>query len=271
MSGCFVRGLFGDELVNGYPGLLTDLAARAKDPIKPEPCLWFAWGERNAEAICKAGFEPTLLSRKPIPQGDFQGEPDYVTAFGVQPFGWNIYRLKFAAIQAAQLAGYTSVVWLDMDVEQIWPLPVGFWNILQANQPIQAPLVQYHKVQCPWRKSFRRTSIYCATSYWRGANVVEQCLAFAHAHPLAFEQAAMNRTIDGLAGGRFPADGYKEMGFEFPFTEQKGGMIHPPLAPLFRIHSKGWSQFKRDKANGAKRWKEHVEKVLAERVKCPAH
>ena len=265
MSACFVRGLFGDELVDGYPGLLGDLASRSRDALKPEPCLWFAWGTENATAIRKAGFEPTLLSDEPIPRKGFSGEPDYITGFGVQPFGWNIYRLKFDAIRAALMAGYTSVLWLDMDVEQVLPLPADFWQVLHDRQPLQAPLVQYHKVQAPWRSVCRRTSIYCATSYWRGGNVVERCLEYANQHPRAFEQAAMNREIDRLAGGFPGVDGYRDKGFEFPFTERKGGMIFPPREPVFRIHSKGWSQFKSDKVNGAKRWREHVDDVLAKR------
>jgi len=268
--------LFGDQLVDGYPGLLNDLAARGRDAIKPEPCLWFGWGEKNGTLIRAAGFEPKMVSGSSYPHplsiiyGDSQTvrwstvEPDYLTGFGCQRYGRNIYWLKFAAIlEALEKQGYDEAVWLDMDVELIAPLPLDFWPVLQGGQPLQAPLVQYHRIQAPWRKQCPRTSIYCATAYFRGQTVIKRCLEFADQRPLEFEQAAMNRVIDELAGGEFPGhQGYHDHGFEFPFTEKKGGMIHTPLEAVFRIHSKGWSTFKRDKVHGVKRWQEHVEAII---------
>lgn len=271
MSGCFVRGLFGDELVDGYSGLLSDIKARVADKLKPEPCLWYAWGGRNAEILRSSGFEPIVCSSDPIPRNGFNGEPDYISGFGVRPFGWNIYRLKFDAIRAAQLAGYTHVVWLDMDVQQIRLLPERFWGTLATGQPLQAPLVQYHRVQAGWRKRCPRTSIYCATCYWRGVNIVEECIAYARQHPRAFEQEAMNFAIDRLAGGEFPGhDEYRAVGFEFPFTERKGGMIHEPILPVFRIGSKGWSSFKRS-PDGRTLWKQHVANTMLSRVTSCSH
>ena len=265
MKGCFVRGLFGDELVDGYHGLLTDLAARAQDKIKPEPCLWFAWGQQNFDAITAAGFNPIGVCMQTIPNKNFHVKPDYVNQYGAARWGRNIYWLKFNAVYFAMHLGYDAVLWLDMDVELVKPLPADFWETLASGQSIQVPLAQYHRVQCGWRKTYPRTSIYCATAYFRGKRVVERCLELAEQHPLEYEQAAINRAIDELAGGTFPGqEEYKAMGFEFPFTERKGGMIHEPREPLFRIHSKGWSQFKR---KGIAAWREHVAEVLKERAK----
>jgi len=201
------------------------------------------------------------MSEESIPSN---GQPsDYETAFGVRPFGYNIYRLKFHAIRKA-LENFADAVFLDLDVASIRQPPEDFWSVLRNGKPIQAPAVQYHRVQCPWRKAFRRTSIYCATLYVRGTEVLDRCEAYANAHPLAFEQEAINHTMDEILGGNFfGPDGYRLAGFEFPFTEARGGMIHKPREAVFKIGSKGWSGWKK---KGIEAWREHVRSQTKSRV-----
>ncbi len=273
MKGCFVRCLFGDSCVDGYDGLVShDLPLRAKDTISLEPCIWFTCGPENfslvREVIGQSANVQSLWYHsvpddRQDPDRSWNEKPDYLTQFGAARWGKNIYSIKFDAVYEAMMMGYDDCVFLDLDVAQTKPLPPDFWETLRDGQPVRAPLVQYHQRQCPWRKHHQRTSIYCATAYFRGLRVVERCLELARQHPLEYEQASMNRAIDELAGGDFPGhEQYKAMGFEFPFTRRKGGMIHQPIDPVFAIGSKGYSPWKR---KGIAAWREHVEQILAER------
>lgn len=260
VTGCFVRLLFGDSLIDGYDGLLGDVAQRANDVIRPEPCRWFVCGENNAEVVSRSGCCPVLLHQDAVPNDTGQVDPDYVYQYGAARWGRNLYYLKFQAVRRAMEMGYGDVVFLDLDVEQARPLPPDFWDVLRSGQPIRAPFVQYHRKQCFWRKRLPRTSIYCATSYYRGLEVVDKCLAFADKYPKEYEQAAINWTMDELAGGEQKTQqDYRDKGFEFPYTEQRGGAIFRPIEPVFRIGSKGYSSWKR---RGRAAWAAHVMEVV---------
>ncbi len=262
MNGCFVRLLFGDRLIDGYETLLGDLTRRGNDKLRPEPCEWYVCGMRNAAAVHSCiGRSPHVIAEVAVPTSGSDCPPDYKTHYGAMRYGRNLYVLKFEAILRAMRMGYDDVVFLDLDVRQINPLPVDFWDVLRAGQPIRAPLVQYYRKQCPWRQTCPRTSHYSATSYYRSETTMQRLMELSNERPLEFEQAAFNRLVDELAGGTFPGhSGYIEQGFDFPFTRNYHGMMTQPICPVFQLERKPFSSWK---SRGLTVWAAHVDDVLA--------
>lgn len=258
-TGCFVRTLWGDSLIDVREDHVREVSLCRKFPLQPEPTLFVAFGRENERIARSAGWETVLASEQPVV--NLSGTEDRAAedAFGMFPWGVNMYAHKFLAMRAALEQGWDAVVLLDMEIEMARPLPGDFWERLAAGQPVQAPLYHYVVKKCSWRKVGMRQIPGAVTLYCREAAILDKCLRTMAENPKETEEVALARLTDEMQGGWQGADGYKASGFQFPFCAKFGGMLFEPEEAVFGLHRlKGWSRWKK---KGREAWREHVAKM----------
>ena len=259
MRGCFVRLLFGDDLVDRREAVVREVGLCRKLP-QPDPLVFWAMGEENLDAARAAGWDAQLLSGEPVLNltGDAERRPE--VQCGLAAYGTNVFHAKFLAVQAAiERLGYGQAVFLDLDIglNPAIQIPADFWNRLESGQPFQAGLRTYHRRICTWRRDGQRTVCWAAAFYMRGTEICQRMMDCAREQPRWFEQWAMSKVVDDLMGGWKGAEAYRDAGYYFPFLEQR--LCYPAEVPVFiAMLNKGYSPNTRN----SEAWNAHVAKVL---------
>ncbi len=156
MRGCFVRLLFGDEMVDRRAAIVREVALSRQFP-QPEPLIFWAMGRENLVIATEAGWDAKLLSEDAVLNLTGIAERHPERERGFLPYGTNVFHAKFFALMASLLLGYDQAVFLDLDIGLDRPLPADFWQRLEAGREIQTGLRTYHRRMCPWRRDGQRT------------------------------------------------------------------------------------------------------------------
>ncbi len=263
MRECFIKCLWGDDLIDLREEHKREVSLCRQKPFQPEPSVFVAFGLENEQIARDAGWPNVLrVSDEPVVNLTGAADRNAVDWYGCLPYGIHMYFHKFLAIKAVLKAGYTDVVFLDMESEMIRTLPEDFWQVLRAGQPLQAPLASYVRMKCYfWRDKDVRKVPGAIAIYCRDTAVLDRCMEVAKANPRWSEEQAMAFVIDERMGGWKGVEGYRDAGFQFPYFEQYAKMCLPPLVPVFGSRAlKGWSPMKR---KGQEAWKKYLEERRA--------
>lgn len=135
----FIRAFWGDsKLPRAYSKIMREIERSAKQAANLDQMV-FVYGAENAEAVRALGFDVVLLS-----------EDGMIFGHGNRCDG-SMWRHKSRAIREG-LERYGEVVHVDWDVSVPNRVPDDIWERLRAKGSLQAPLQQYFRRQCYWRK-----------------------------------------------------------------------------------------------------------------------
>ena len=256
MSGCFVRALWGDELIDRWADRPYEVAECRKRQPQPEPSVLVAFGQQNADMAREAGWEVILASEEPVVNLTGKQDRNAGHYFGSYPWGITMYAHKFLAVAAALDAGWGEVVFLDLETAMLLPLPDDFWQVLGAGQRLQCPLYCYHNKRYKHHER-PRTVASAPAFYCRDASVMDECLAIAKEYPNCTEEVHMRLWMDRQTDGWKGENHYVSEGYQFPYHEKRHGMLISPLLPLFGNQNlKGWSTMRKQ---GVKAWQKYVD------------
>lgn len=275
MRSCFVRALWGDELIDKYDDRPYEVAESRRRQPQPEPAVIVTFGRHNTELAHDAGW-PMVIRASADPVVNVSGQPERNAhiSFGLVPYGVSQFVHKFLAVAAALRAGWDECVFLDFETKLTGPLPSGFWHVLHSGQPLQCSLYQYRRSRL--RRYIEPRIVAAAESFYcRDARIMDECLNIARSRQYRFrgnkwlgltEEAAMRILIDQRMGGWKGVPAYVSAGYQFPYHAQRHGYMLPPLEPLFiNQRLKDWSKMVRA---GIKCWEAHVDSILNKEVAC---
>ena len=138
--GQIIRAFWGDDqLPRAYSKILREVERSAKQMANLDQVV-FVFGDENAEAVRKFGFEQVVQL----------SEDGMVFPPGGRCDG-SMWRHKTAAIREG-LARFGEVIHVDWDVSIPNKLPGDLWDRLREKGTLQMPLQQYFRRQCYWRK-----------------------------------------------------------------------------------------------------------------------
>src|SRR3989304_5006794 len=137
MNGCFVRALWGDELIDRWADRPHEVAECRKRTPQPTPSVLVAFGRKNAQMAQEAGWDVVLASGEPVVNLTGQRERNARASFGAYPWGMTMYAHKFLAVAAALRAGWDEVVFLDLETALLRPLPEDLWPVLGAGPTLR--------------------------------------------------------------------------------------------------------------------------------------
>lgn len=263
MKSCFVRTLWGDELIDRYGDRPYEVAECRRRQPQPEPSVFVAFGKANADMARAAGW-PDVIQASEDAVVNLTGNQDRNARFwfGQFPYGISMYYHKFLAVAAALRAGWDECVFLDLETVLLKSLPEDFWQILQSGQPLQCPLYCYHRrhAKLPDGSHYHPDPRIVASApafYCRDASIMDECLAIASEVPSFTEETVMRIWHDRREGTWRGIDGYVKEGYQFPYHAQRHGMLVAPMVALFdNANLKGYSQMRR---KGVKYWEEYVD------------
>jgi hypothetical protein len=153
--------------------------------------LFFVWGRDNKDYLTELGFDRIeLVSEAPLMQKPAMPRDA-------------VWRHKFVACQLA-MQRYEQIVFLDIDIRLLIPVPDDFWDRLGQKDRFQANLLIYKRKKCPWRKSEPRKRPSAAFMYFRDPVVVDELLAVDEQKPWGFlgsEETALAWWTDQEQGG----------------------------------------------------------------------
>lgn len=146
----------------------------------------YCWGDRNRDEAAKLGIPAVLVDARENVWGSV--------------YPGSMWRHKIEAWRMA-LQEYQEVVFLDLDIMQLQPVPSDFWTRLRAKSPFQANLLQYACRKAPWRSVDSRKVPSAAFVYLGHREVPETLARLSDEHPTWTEEIVAAHYTDCLANG----------------------------------------------------------------------
>lgn len=190
---------FGDPQMPGHKlgiDLATDLAWLSNNPEEQKRKIQIlVFGKDNFLRLSDMGLDCVLLDERPS------------VLSAKHPY--SLFMNRFLAFKAG-MEMCDEAVFLDIDCEQISPLPEDFWTKHGEKSVIQSPLIAYYSNERGryWRKEEHcRVSTCGCYVYLRGRQITDMLLAKSNemmtARPDAFldDEMVMDKLIDDSRGG----------------------------------------------------------------------
>lgn len=112
------------------------------------------------------------------------------------------YRHKLELIQyAMEKDGYDEIIYLDWDCYPTKQIPSDIWDTLAKKESIQANLICYHRVKCPWRNEDRRKLPNGGFLYIRDKTLPSKAIAHWDKIPQDNDEIAWAKVVEDLMGG----------------------------------------------------------------------
>lgn len=189
----FIRGLWG---IFDSSNRITNRRFRVENNIKktlgnkfaPE-CKTYVFGKENLKGLEDLGVKNTCLIKD-------------------SPFQFDLikhqYRHKLELLRyAMEEDGYDEIVYLDWDCYPTRELPADFWEVLRQKDVLQANLIQYHRIKCPWRTQDPRKIPNGGFLYIRDKTLPSRAIAHWETMKQDNDEPAWAKVVEDMMGGKW--------------------------------------------------------------------
>ena len=226
MKSAVIRGIWGDRN-QGHGD--KDIFKSAKRIVEnKEPCDFiYVYGKDNAKELEQIGLKVVLLHSDPN---------NYPEEFRKTPYRWGN---KLRIIREA-LTSFDEVVWMDLDVHQVNPMPIDFWEKLRKGPMLKAALeIRIRSsFSAVWRlPKFNMTQskavLNQSMSYYKKESLPFIDCALGYMNEEKCDQRAVTRAFDQWQGDWIGAKSFIEQDYLLSGFYIHTGVFIPPKEEIY--------------------------------------
>lgn len=198
MTKSFIHGVWGvyenkNKWWTRREKIDNDIKLAFLNPYSP-PSKVYVFGEENAKKIADAGFNVTMVDKKPYV---FDMEKEQ-------------YRHKIEVWKAG-LQEFDEIVFIDWDCVPVRKLPDDFWDVMSKGEKVQATIYMYVLQRVFFRNNDSRKVSASTFTYLRGKETVDNIIRVWEEIGRPWqEEIALSKYIDELNKGWHGIEGYKK-------------------------------------------------------------
>ena len=251
-----IRGLWGNSLLTRRRTVRPQAFARVLEQVNKTGSrndivdAVYCFGDDNLQFLRESGFKNVkLLSRhswaSPRFRDDFSYRWDGYWIYGCS-MGWHKLKILQAATQE-----FSSVLYMDMDVNQIRNIPADYWAEIKEGPPIKVPLSKQRAWHwaAGWRYSKRwgypqyickngKEAAKCSSTsgflYVGSKEIANHLMDVQKRNYFWLDHQVVSFTIDEMNGGWLGRDAYIEKGFNLRGLRYNR-LLEPSPDPIWEI------------------------------------